>query len=281
MSLVSTKDILTDAMNGNYAIPAFNVENMEMLKACVNAAKQKKTPVIIQASEKTIEYIGIELLFEMVRSVSTREGVEIALHLDHGKNLNIIRQACELGFSSVMIDASNKDFSLNVESTLQCIEIAKEYGIPVEAELGHVGGKEEDIESFYTTVEEAKRFVLLTKVDFLAIAIGTQHGLYRGEPVLDFERLLAIRKQIDIPLVLHGASGLSDTCILNCIQNGIAKVNFATELRRVGTDALRKSLLERKDLIDPRQYGYEEQLAIQKCVNHIILICRGENGKQS
>lgn len=278
MALVSTKEILYEAYRERFAVALFNIENLEMLKACISAAKQEKKPIIIQASEKTIHYIGMQLLYEMVKTISTVEGVTVALHLDHGKNLDVIRKACEAGFSSVMIDASDKDFVENIELTQRCVEMAQEYGVSVEAELGHVGGKKNDVQSIYTETEKAIEFIKKTEVDFLAIAIGTRHGIYHGTPALDFKRLAEIRKNTNIPLVLHGASGLADECLRKCILEGITKINFATELRRTGTDTLRNVFIEDQEIIDPREYGLKEQQAIEKCVLRYIQICTGGKG---
>ena len=273
MNLVSTKQILNEAKRKKYAIGAFNVENMEMLKACIESAQYCNSPIIIQVSEKSIEYIGIGLLYSMVNACAFSSTIPIALHLDHAQNMNLIREACEIGFSSVMIDSSEKGFSSNVQDTLKVMEIAKRYNVSVEAELGHVGGKAEEVESMYTPVSRVKKFVAVTQVDFLAVAIGTKHGIYKGSPQLDFQRLKNICESVDIPLVLHGASGLSDSDIKQCVVGGISKINFATELRRKYTNSIKQVLEEKNELIDPRIYGKVAQKAMSETVIHYINIC--------
>lgn len=270
--MISTRDMLKKAKEGRYAVCAFNVENMEMLQACVKAAEDRRSPVIIQASEKTITYMGWEMLYAMVMSYEGT-GVPIALHLDHAKTIPMIEKACRSGFTSVMIDASDKILSENIKITRESVLVAKEYGIPVEAELGHVGGKVGEADTAYTIVEEAERFIRETQVDSLAVAIGTSHGLYKGIPKIDFERLENISRLTDIPLVLHGASGLDDKTIRACIDRGITKINFATELRQSYTKTIASVLNREKELIDPREYGREAVKAVERTAEHYIDIC--------
>ncbi len=270
--MISTDTMLRKAKAEHYAVSAFNVENMEMLQACIRAAKSRQSPVIIQASEKTVAYMGWEMLYAMVMSYEGMH-IPVALHLDHAKTIPAIEKACKIGFSSVMIDASDKVLSENIAITKESVLVAKEYGVPVEAELGHVGGKEGEADTTYTIPEEAERFVSETQVDSLAVAIGTSHGLYKGTPQIDFGRLESIAKLVDIPLVLHGASGLDDRTIHACVNRGIAKINFATELRQSYTRTILSVLKKDKSLIDPRKYGGEAVREVERTAGHYIDIC--------
>ena len=258
MSYVTTKEILLQAQQGKYAVGAFNVENMEMAQAVIEAAVELSAPVILQTTPSTLRYAPVEMYSAIVTQLAKEAAVPVALHLDHGSSFNLAKRALEAGYSSVMIDGSKEIFDQNIQLTRQVVETAQKYHVPVEAELGKVGGKEDDLEAegdAYTDPEQARIFVEQTGVDSLAVAIGTAHGVYRGEPKLDVGRLREIQAVVDIPLVLHGASGLSDESVKECIQAGICKVNFATELRIAYSDGIKETLADIPETYDPKAYG--------------------------
>ena len=233
MPLVTSEQMLLDAQKGGYAVGAFNVENMEMVKAVIAAAETLKAPVMLQTTPSTVKYGTLETYFGIVAAEAKKAAVPVCLHLDHGSSFELAVQAIKAGYTSVMIDGSHESFEDNIAVTRKVVDVAKACGIPVEAELGKVGGKEDDLEAdadTNTDPMEAKEFVERTGVSSLAIAIGTAHGFYAGTPVLDKERVSEIRKVVSVPLVLHGASGLSDDDVRECVQRGMCKVNFATEL---------------------------------------------------
>ena len=238
MPLVTSKWMLEDAQKRGYAVGAFNVENMEMVKAVIAAAQELKAPVMLQDNAV---YRKIRRTFHvcaMAAAEAEKASVPVCIHLDHGSSFELAVQAIKAGYTSVMIDGSKEPFEENVAVSKRVADVAKACGIPVEAELGKVGGKEDDLEAeadTNTDPMEAKEFVERTGITSLAVAIGTAHGFYVGTPVLDKERLSEIRKVVDIPLVLHGASGLSDEDVSDCVKRGICKVNFATELRAAYT----------------------------------------------
>lgn len=218
-------------------------------------------------------------------TLASRATVPVALHLDHGDSFDLALRAMAGGYSSVMIDGSHSPFEDNIALTKSVVDVASAKKIPVEAELGKVGGKEDDLDGGnggYTDPADALEFVQKTGISSLAVAIGTAHGVYSGEPVLDVERLKLIRKTLaeagcDIPLVLHGASGLSEQAVKACIAEGICKVNFATELRQAYTEAARKVLSD-EAVFDPKKYGKAGIAAVAEAVKTRIMVC-GCNGK--
>ena len=208
--LVSTQFILRNAQEQGYAVPAFNIHNLETLKAVIESAVELRSPVIIAATPGTIKYMGKEYLLHMIEAARKQYEIPISLHLDHHEDISDIKNCIDSGVRSVMIDASHHPFEENVQIVQEVSLYAKQYGVTVEAELGQLSGIEEDIKvenSIYTDPYQAKEFVERTNIDSLAVAIGTAHGLYKGEPKLDLQRLINIRKQVNIPLVLHGALG--------------------------------------------------------------------------
>ena len=234
MPLTTTTEMLLDAQRGGYAVGAFNVENMEMVQAVVEAAESLGSPVILQTTPSTVKYGGLDQYHAMVTAAAARATVPVALHLDHGDSFELSARALRVGYTSVMFDGSSRPYDENVAISAAVVRMCAPAGIPVEGELGKVGGKEDSLhvaEVAYTDPDQAADFVERTGVSSLAVAIGTAHGVYSGVPVLDVALLARIRLTVDIPLVLHGGSGLSDDAIRECIRTGIAKVNFATELR--------------------------------------------------
>lgn len=281
MPLVTSKQMLTDAQKGGYAVGAFNAENMEMVKAIIKAAEELKAPVMIQTTPSTVKYASLEMFVAMVAAEARNASVPVCLHLDHGSSFELAVRAVKEGYTSVMIDGSKLPFEENIDVTSRVVSVAHPNGIPVEAELGKVGGKEDDLVAVADTNTdpmEAKKFVERTGIDSLAVAIGTAHGFYVGTPVLDKERLSEIRKVVDIPLVLHGASGLSKEDVMDCVKRGICKVNFATELRKAYTDA-GKALLEAKpETFDPKKLGEVGMAAVTELVKNRMQVC-GCDGK--
>ncbi|MFV0466193.1 MAG: tagatose-bisphosphate aldolase subunit GatY [Lachnospiraceae bacterium] len=276
MSLVTSEKMLLDAQKGGYAVGAFNVENMEMIKAVIAAAEELQAPVMLQTTPSTIKYGTMETYVALVTAEAKKASVPVALHLDHGSSFELAMQALKIGYTSIMIDGSHEEFNANVEVTKRVTEAARANGIPVEAELGKVGGKEDDLEAeadTNTDPMQAKEFVERTGITSLAIAIGTAHGFYAGTPVLDKERLSEIRKVVSIPLVLHGASGLSDEDVRDCISRGICKVNFATELRVAYTDGMKEVLKSNPDTFDPKTFGKAGIEKLKNLVMNRMLVC--------
>ena len=281
MPLVTSKEMLLDAQKGNYAVGAFNAENMEMVKAIIQAAEELKAPVMIQTTPSTVKYGTLETFFGIVSAEAAKATVPVCLHLDHGSSFELAMQAIKAGYTSVMIDGSHEDFEGNVAISKKVADVANALNIPVEAELGKVGGKEDDLEAnadTNTDPQEAKEFVERTGITSLAVAIGTAHGFYAGTPVLDKERVSEIRKVVDVPLVLHGASGLSEEDVRECVERGMCKVNFATELRVAYTDAVKKLLEEKPETYDPKKLGVVGIEAVKEVVKSRMVMC-GCDGK--
>lgn len=276
MPLVTSEKMLKDAQAGGYAVGAFNVENMEMVKAVIAAAEELRAPVMLQTTPSTIKYGKLDTYAAIVKAEAERASVPVCLHLDHGSSYELAVQAVKAGYTSVMIDGSKLDFEGNIEVSKRVADVGRAISIPVEAELGKVGGKEDDLVAVADTntdPQQAKEFVERTGVTSLAVAIGTAHGFYVGTPVLDKERLSEIRKVVDIPLVLHGASGLTDEDVSDCVKRGICKVNFATELRAAYTKAVRQLLNEDEKVFDPKALGKVGMAAVTELVKGRMKVC--------
>lgn len=281
MPYVTSAEMLQDAQKRGYAVGAFNCENMEMVKAIIAAAENLRAPVMLQTTPSTIRYGTLDTFAAIVKAEAKRAGVPVCLHLDHGSSFDLAVQAMQAGYSSVMIDGSKLPFEENIAETKRVADVARAAGIPVEAELGKVGGKEDDLVAeadTNTDPQEAKEFVERTGITSLAVAIGTAHGFYVGTPVLDKERLSEIRRVVDIPLVLHGASGLLDEDVRDCVSRGICKVNFATELRKAFTDACRKVAQEDPKAFDPKVFCKAGMAAVTQLVENRMKVC-GCDGK--
>lgn len=275
MALVPMSRLLEQARKGGYAIGAFNTNNLEIVQGIVEAAEEMESPVILQASQGAIKYAGLDYIVAMVKAASERVKVPVALHLDHGTSFEQAVQCIRAGFSSVMFDGSKYLFEENIAKTLEVVKVAKPIGVSVEAELGKIGGTEDDItvtdrEASMTDPDEAKEFVDRTGVDALAVAIGTAHGPYKGEPKLDFERLQKIRDKVDIPLVLHGASGVPEEAIKKAISIGICKINIDTDLRQAFTAAVVKVLTDKPSEFDPRKLLGPAREALKQVVKQKI-----------
>lgn len=283
MPLVTVRELLREAEKGGYAIGAFNANNMEIVQAIAEAAEAEKAPVIMQASQGAIKYAGLDYIVGMVRIAAEKSKVPIALHLDHGTSYEQVIQCIARGFTSVMYDGSKLPLEENIKITLKVLEVARPVGVSVEAELGKIMGTEDDIhvderESLFTDPEEARIFVERTGVDSLAVAIGTAHGQYKGEPKLDFERLEKIRKLVGIPIVLHGSSGVPDDAIRKAISLGVRKVNIDTNIREVFVGKIREELERDKKEIDPRKIlGPAKEAAVELIREKIRLF--GSSGK--
>lgn len=299
MALVTTKSMFEKALKSDYAVGAFNVNNMEIIQGIVEAAQEENAPLILQVSAGARKYAKPAYLLKLVEAVIIDTGLDIALHLDHGEDFEICKKCVDDGFTSVMIDGSKHPFEENIEVTKKVVEYAHSKGVSVEAELGKLAGIEDNVNvdaknATFTVPEEAAEFVEKTGVDSLAIAIGTSHGAYKfkGTPYLDFERLQEIHKLIpNTPLVLHGAStvlpefvakcneyggdipgaqGVPEEMIKTATQYGICKVNIDTDLRLAMTAEIRKHFIEHPSDFDPRKYLGPARDAIKRMVQHKI-----------
>lgn len=234
------------------AILATNFYNFETLKAVLTAASVMQTPVILQLTRSSIDYMGLKEAVALARAGLSNYGVEGWIHLDHGDSVELVKQCLDAGFESVMIDASEKAFEENVHITNEVVKLAESYGANVEAELGYVAKLGQEQQGGFTTAEEAATFVEQTGVNALAIAIGSAHGFYKSTPKLDIERLKEIRRATDVALVLHGSSGIPHDIVQEAIRNGVVKVNLATEIKDTFMRALKNCLLN-SDEIDLRK----------------------------
>ncbi|MFZ7104881.1 MAG: class II fructose-1,6-bisphosphate aldolase [Peptococcaceae bacterium] len=258
MPLVSVDDLLKKAEAGGYAVGAFNCNNMEIVQAIVAAAEAEKAPVIIQASQGAIKYAGLNYIVKLVETAADTVSVPVALHLDHGTSFEQVIKCIRFGFSSVMIDGSKLPLQENIAITNKVLDVAGPLGISVEAELGKIGGTEDDItvsekEAMFTDPQEAKAFVDATGVASLAIAIGTAHGQYKGKPELDFARLKKIKDIVKIPIVLHGSSGVPDEDLQKAIKLGVRKINIDTNIREAFMKGVKEVLDKNPREIDPRK----------------------------
>lgn len=281
MSFVTTKQMFAAADKGAYAVGAFNVENMEMVMAVIKAAEEMNAPVILQTTPSTIKYAGLPLYYANVKTAARQAKVPVALHLDHGNSFSLAMQALRTGYTSIMIDGSHESFEENIALTRRVVDACSASDIPVEAELGKVGGKEDDLDCNdpgYTDPDDAVKFVEETGISSLAVAIGTAHGIYKGEPKLDVGRLSQIRERVSVPLVLHGASGVPDEAVRECIRRGISKVNFATELRIAYSNGVKQYLKDNPDAFDPKKYGVVGMEFVTEVVKNKIEVC-GSAGK--
>lgn len=299
MPLVTTKEMFEKSIRENYAIGAFNVNNMEILQGIVDAAAKQNSPIILQASAGAIKYARPIYLTKMVEAATMETNIPIALHLDHGPDFETCKMCIDAGFTSVMIDGSKYDFEKNVEITKKVVEYAHSKGAVVEAEIGKLAGIEDDVnvsesDAMYTNPDEAEEFVKRTGCDSLAIAIGTSHGAckFKGEPKLRFDILKEIKRRIpNTPIVLHGAStvvpelvnecneyganiegaqGVPDEMLHEASISGVSKVNVDTDLRLAFTAGIRKVFVEQPEAFDPRKYLQPAREKITNLVEHKI-----------
>ena len=282
MALVTTKQLLLDAQEKGYAVGAFNVENMEMVQAVVSAAEELQSPVIMQTTPSTVKYADLAYFYANAKVAAEEASVPVAIHLDQGNSFELAMQALRAGYTSIMIDGSHDSFEENIKVSKAVADACHPSGVPVEAELGKVGGKEDDLEGGegnpYTDPMEAKQFVEETGIDSLAVAIGTAHGVYKGTPKLDVERLSEIRKVVSIPLVLHGTSGVPDDAVRECIKRGICKVNYATDLRIAFSKGVKAYIKENPDVFDPKKYNAKGREEVKQYVMSQMQVC-GSNQK--
>jgi fructose-bisphosphate aldolase class II len=262
MSLVTTKEMLKKAQKGRYAVGAFNANNMEIIQAIIETAEEEKAPAILQASQGAIEYAGLDNIVAMVKVMAEKVTVPIALHLDHGTDYYQNIKCLRAGFTSLMFDGSKLPFEENVKITKKVVEMAHVCDIPVEAELGQIGkmGDSDEpgvaLEKLKETMAdpyEAAKFVELTKIDFLAAAVGSIHGCRTPFAKLDIPRIEKIRELTDVPLVLHGASGVNDEEVRKGISAGICKINIDTRIRMIFTEKIRELIKINPQEIDPRK----------------------------
>lgn len=278
----NSKEILLKAQKEGFAVPAFNIHNLETIKVVVETANELKSPVILAGTPGTFDYAGRDYIQAIAEVAAKKYGIPIVLHLDHHTNIDDIKESLELGTKSIMIDASHYNYEENIKIVSEVVNLSHKYNATVEAELGMLGGKEDDLvvdekDSKYTNPKQASDFVKKTGIDSLAVAIGTAHGLYKEKPKLDFERLKEIREFVDIPLVLHGASGIPNEDVRKTISLGISKVNIATELKIPFSNELRKYLIEYPQENDPRKYMKDAKDAMAKTVKEKILLCMSQN----
>ena len=309
MSLVTTKEMFEKSMKEGFAIGAFNVNNMEIIQAIVDAASEAKSPVILQASASAIKYAGIEYLMKMVEAATiVHPEVPIAIHLDHGPDFDTCKMCIDAGFTSVMIDGSKYDFEENIRITKEVVDYAHSKGVVVEAELGKLAGIEDEVnvdskDAMYTDPEQAEEFVKRTGCDSLAIAIGTSHGAYKfkGEAKLRFDILKEIKERIpNTPIVLHGASsvipklvemcneyggdipgakGVPDEILMEAGKLGVSKINVDTDLRLAMTAGIRKVFVEEPNVFDPRKYLIPARDLIKETVKHKMVNVFGSSDK--
>lgn len=299
MALITSKEMFAKAMDKDYAIGAFNVNNMEIIQGIVEAAEMEKAPLILQVSAGARKYAKSIYLTKLVEAAIEDTGIDVCLHLDHGEDFDICKKCIDDGFTSVMIDGSKHPFEENIKITKEVVEYAHDKGVVVEAELGKLAGIEDAVnvsarDATFTVPEEAAEFVERTGVDSLAVAIGTSHGAYKfkGAPYLDFERLKKIHSLIPgTPLVLHGAStvlpefvdlcnkyggeipgaqGVPEDMILEAVKHGVCKVNIDTDLRLAMTAKIRQFMVEEPAVFDPRKYLGPARDAIREMVRHKI-----------
>lgn len=279
MSCVSSYKLMKTASREGYAIPAFNIDNLESAIAVSEVMKETKKPVIVQTIPRTLAYGGMSVYPSMMKSLTLgADDVHYAMHLDHGSSKELAEKCINCGFSSVMFDGSMLSFDENVIKTKEVVDFALPMGVSVEGELGTIGGKEEgddDLEASYTKVSEAVDFCELTGVSTLAIGVGTAHGVYVGTPKINVKRIEEIHNAVPTPLVLHGASGLSDDVLKACIKAGISKINFATELRQAYTNGIKLGMERNPDVFDPKIYMRIAIDEIKKVMLEKIEICYG------
>ena len=283
MPLVTSKEMLQAAREGHYAVGAFNANNMEQVQGIVDAAVEEHAPVILQVSQGAIRYAGLGFASAMVRIAAEEADVPVVLHLDHGSDFDQNIRCLRAGFTSLMYDGSKAPYEENIATTSRVCHIAHVCGIPVEAELGKVlqstdGVTAEDVQHAMTDPSQAKDFVARTGVDSLAVAVGSVHAMKEAKAELDIARIKAIAAEIDIPLVLHGSSGVTEESEIEAIQYGIAKVNVATMLNQAFTEGLLKAIEELPGNVDPRKLLIQSRDAVKEVVRHKMRLF-GSSGK--
>jgi tagatose 1,6-diphosphate aldolase GatY/KbaY len=283
MTLISTTPMLRKAKKNKHGIVAFNVHCFDSIFWVLEAAAELKSPVILQTTVGTVKNLGAKNIVEAAKTAAESYNIPTGLHLDHCTDFDVIKEAIRAGYTSVMIDASMHPFDENVKRTKEVMELAKSLGVNVEAELGKVGGVEDDIvvaeeDAQKAVPEECKQFVEMTGVPTLAPAIGTAHGIYKGEPDIDFDRIAKIAEIVDVPLVLHGGSAVPEEDVRRCVSLGMAKVNVSTELKNAYSEAIRKHFEIDPDSLDPRVYLQKAKEAAKEMAKSKIRMV-GSEGK--
>lgn len=278
MELVSSTGLLQEARKSGYAITAFNIHTLEMLQSVVEAADEARSPLIIQTTTGTVKHLGADYITAAAKIAAKNSRVPIALHLDHCQDFDLIMICMKAGYTSVMIDASMHPFEENIKRTKEVMKIANILGVNVEAELGKVGGVEDNIvvseaDALLADPDECVAFVQETRVSTLAPAIGTAHGIYKGDPKIDFARIQEISEKVQVPLVLHGGSGIPTEQVKKCVSLGMAKMNVATELKNAFSNSIRDSLLDESASLDPRSYMTDAKAAVKKLALFKMEIC--------
>lgn len=281
--LVNSKEVLEKAKEGKYAVPHFNINNLEWTRFILEECEKEKSPVILGVSEGAKKYmVGFHTVTEMVKAMveELQITVPVVLHLDHGSSVASCKEAIDAGFTSVMIDASKYSVEENIQMTKEVVEYAHQKNVTVEAEIGHVGGEEDGVadELAYAKVEDAIRLAKETGIDSLAPALGSVHGIYKGEPKLDFQRMMEIKEKTNLPLVLHGGSGIPDELIKKSVICGICKLNINTDLQIVWAKAVRSFLDENQSVYDPRKVIKAGEQAIKDKIDEKIHLLES-NGK--
>ena len=286
MPLVNSKEILQDALKNQYAIGAFNANNMEIVQAIIEAAEEERAPVIVQASQGAIKYAGLDMIVAMVKVLAERTFIPVVLHLDHGTDYEQNIRCLRAGFTSLMFDGSALPFDENVMLTKKVVEMAHAVDIPVEAEIGQIGKMDssdepgvaqEKIKEFLADPIDAERFVKLTGIDSLAAAVGTIHGCQEPIAQLDIPRIKKIRDLTGLPLVLHGASGANDEEVRKGIAAGICKVNIDTRIRMAFTRAAKEYLIKNPKEIDPRKVLGVAKEAAKEVIRDRIRVLGSQN----
>ena len=281
MSIVNLKEILEPAFAGRYGIPAFNVVNDATLKGCLLAAEARKSPVIIQYSVKTIKYWGTKLVQKTFAEMASKVDVPVCLHLDHCPDISVLNECLDAGWNSVLYDGSGEDFETCLANTIEVVKRAHNMGASVEGEVEAVKGVEDGIgsddEGDIISLDQAVRFVTETGIDAFAPAIGTAHGTYSGEPVINFERVTEITDAVGIPMVLHGGTGLADSVFKDLIKRGTSKVNISTQLKIDFADSLHEYLKETPREYNPLKLIDASIQGIQKTAEEFIHIFGSEN----
>ena len=275
--ITNTKEMLQHAFQNKYAIAQFNINNLEWTRFILEKCNELNKPVILGVSEGAIKYIGgYNVVVSLIKSLIIDLDIKIpvAIHLDHGSSIESCEKAIKAGFTSVMIDASKYDLKTNIEMTKKVVELAHQNNVTVEAEIGRVGGIEDNItdEVYYANTEDATKLVKQTNIDSLAPALGSVHGLYKGEPRLVFNKMEEIKEKVNIPLVLHGGTGIDEDKIKKAISCGISKININTELQIVWSNSVRKFMKENPDVYDPRKIIKSGEDAIKKVIEQKLHI---------
>jgi fructose-bisphosphate aldolase class II len=274
---------LPQAKKEGFAVGQFNMNNLEFVQAIAAAAAEERSPFIFGASEGAIRYMGLENVVALAKVAAKESGVPVALHLDHGSSFDVVMKCIRAGFSSVMFDGSHYPFEENIRLTKKVVEAAHAVGVSVEAELGTIGGVEDDLDvaeedAHLANPEEAIRFWEETRVDALAIAVGTAHGMYKGEPKIRYDIIEKVANSIDAPIVLHGGSGVPDESIKKAISLGVGKINVNTENQVAMVKVVRELLEQNPDMIDPRKYLGPAREAIKEVVKGKMRLF-GSSGK--